>query len=123
VPVSRETRGNYQVPLNSRLFKGVKELEACLVSDAAHVTPGSRGEHVKLIQRALVMCGDRTIPTTEYADGQYGPSTAAAVLRYKEDRAIVNHSYQSAADNIVGKMTIAALDKEVLGKQDLPPRP
>jgi hypothetical protein len=43
----------------------------------------------------------------------YGPSTADAVLRYKTDRDIVNRSYQQAADNIVGKMTIQYLDREV----------
>jgi len=29
------------------------KLEACLVRDSAHITPGSRGDHVKRIQIAL----------------------------------------------------------------------
>jgi hypothetical protein len=45
---------------------------------------------------------------------RYGPSTADAVLTYKTTRNIVNRSYQTQADNIVGKMTIAAMDKELL---------
>jgi hypothetical protein len=49
------------------------------------------------------------------ADGIYGHRTAAAVLAYKRARNIVNHKYQTQADNIVGKMTIAAFDRELLG--------
>jgi hypothetical protein len=46
-------------------------------------------------------------------DGIYGPATANAVLRYKRKRDIVNRSYQTSADNVVGKMTIASLDREI----------
>ena len=42
---------------------------------------------------------------------------AAAVLAYKKKRNIINWSYQQQADNIVGKMTIAALDAEIWGKE------
>jgi peptidoglycan hydrolase-like protein with peptidoglycan-binding domain len=48
------------------------------------------------------------------ADGSFGPATAAAVLAFKQKRDIVNRSYQSQADNIVGKMTMAALDNEMV---------
>jgi hypothetical protein len=44
----------------------------------------------------------------------YGTSTAAAVLTYKTKRRIINPAYQTKPDNIVGKMTIAALDREML---------
>jgi hypothetical protein len=44
-------------------------------------------------------------------DGQYGTQTANAVLAYKRKRNIINYSYQTQADNIVGKMTITSLDK------------
>jgi peptidoglycan hydrolase-like protein with peptidoglycan-binding domain len=108
------------VPLLSRLFRGVAALEACLVSDNKHVTPGTQGEHVRLIQRALVLLGDNTIPTSEYVAGLYGPRTTAAVLAYKTQRSIINFSYQRQPDNIVGKMTIAALDRDVVAKQDSP---
>jgi hypothetical protein len=43
----------------------------------------------------------------------YGPTTAAAVLAYKTRRRIINTAYQTSADNIVGRMTIAALDREM----------
>jgi hypothetical protein len=42
---------------------------------------------------------------------------AAAVLAYKKKRNIINWSYQQQADNIVGKMTIAALDAEMWVKE------
>ncbi|MET0387030.1 MAG: peptidoglycan-binding domain-containing protein [Polyangiales bacterium] len=105
--------------LQSRLFRGNAALEACLVNDSAHVTPGSTGEHVRLIQRALVYLGERSITGTEYRSGVYGPTTTAAVLRYKQQRRIINTTYQTQADNIVGKMTIRQLDREVCGTQDL----
>lgn len=105
------------MPLSSYLFRGVPALEACLVDDAAHVTPGARGDHVRLIQRALVWNGDRSIPTQEYLSGTYGPGTAAAVLKYKRERRIINFSYQTQADDIVGKMTIAALDRDAAMKE------
>jgi peptidoglycan hydrolase-like protein with peptidoglycan-binding domain len=93
-------------------------LEACLIRDDAHLTPGAHGDHVRLVQRALVLLGDKTIPAGEYVTGSYGPKTAAAVLEYKRRRSIINTSYQTQADNIVGKMTIAALDKELVSRQD-----
>ena len=104
--------------LISRLFRGNAQLEACLIHDSAHVIPGSSGEHVRLIQRALVYLGEKSITGNEYRRGIYGPSTAAAVLRYKQDRRIINFSYQTKADNIVGKMTIRRLDHDVMAVQD-----
>jgi hypothetical protein len=53
----------------------------------------------------------------ELASGRYGASTAEAVLEYKRTRKIINFSYQTKADNIVGKMTIAALDAVVSRKE------
>src|SRR6185295_5647146 len=47
----------------------------------------------------------------------YGPSTAAAVLAYKKQRGIVNRAYQSSADDIVGVMTVKAMDDELLASQ------
>lgn len=106
------------MPLQSKLFKDDKALQACLVSDPAHVTPGSVGEHVAKIQQALAIVDGAEIEPGELATKKYGPSTAAAVLRYKKKRNIINRSYQTQADNIVGKMTIAALDKELLEKEN-----
>jgi hypothetical protein len=92
--------------LRSNLFRGDAKLEAAAVSHAAHIVPNAAGEHVRKIQHAL-------IDASELEAKRYGPSTAKAVLAYKTRRNIVNRSYQSQADNIVGIMTMAALDKEI----------
>ena len=102
--------------LQSQLFRGDPKLEAAATSDPAHVAPGSRGEHVRKIQLALIQLDSATIAP----DGIYGPAMAAAVLAYKQKRNIVNRSYQTKADNIVGKMTMAALDREMLSKEIIP---
>lgn len=99
--------------LSSRVFRGDGKLEACLVSDPAHVTQGAKGDHVSKIQAALFLLDGSNIETRELNEKRYGPSTASAVLAYKKKRRIVNFSYQTQADDIVGKMTIAALDKEM----------
>jgi hypothetical protein len=101
------------MPLISRFFKSDSKLEACLVSDAAHVTQGATGDHVSKIQTALFVLEGSKIDKRELAAKYYGPSTAAAVLAYKRKRRIINYSYQTQADSIVGKMTITALDKEI----------
>ena len=57
---------------------------------------------------------DRVVVDTDEVESmRYGPATAAAILAYKQKRNIINRSYQSQADNIVGKMTIQALDREL----------
>ncbi len=95
--------------LQSRLFSGDPRIEKAAVSDPDHIMQGARGEHVMKIQAALArLDGARIV-----ADGIYGPATAAAVLAYKKKRDIVNRGYQSDADAIVGRMTVAALDAEM----------
>ncbi len=98
--------------LRSRLFKGSSRLQACLLHDHAHVAPGSKGDHVYRIQTALIWL-DYDLDADELKTSAYGPATERAVLDYKKQRNIVNRSYQSRADNIVGKMTIAAMDQEL----------
>ena len=95
--------------LQSQLFRGDRQLEAAAVSDSAHIVPGARGDHVRKIQLALIQLDGAAIAT----DGIYGQATAAAVLAFKQERNIINRAIQTTADNIVGKMTIAALDKEL----------
>lgn len=95
--------------LRSQLFTGDSKLEAAAVSDPSHIEPGASGEYVKKIQMALNQIDDAGLRL----DGSYGPATAAAVLAYKRKRNIVNRNYESEADNIVGKMTIAALDADL----------
>jgi hypothetical protein len=101
------------MPLISQLFKGDAALEAAANIDSAHITRGARGPHVAKIQTALNTLDNAGLTT----DGAYGPATADAVLNYKTKRNIVNSSYQTEADNIVGKMTIAALDAEMAANE------
>jgi hypothetical protein len=108
------------MPLISNLFKNNQRLQACLVSDPAHVTPESTGEHVRLIQFALIDIEDAAIAQSELDAQRYGPTTAAAVLAFKKKRHIINRAYQSSPDNVVGKMTISALDKEMYERQYTP---
>jgi hypothetical protein len=95
--------------LRSRLFAGDSKLEAAAVSDAAHIMRGAVGDHVRKIQVALIRLDGAQLE----ADGRFGPRTEAAVLAFKRERDIVNRSYQSQADAIVGKMTMVALDDEM----------
>jgi hypothetical protein len=104
--------------LQSKLFRNDHRLEACAVSDASHVVEGAVGEHVHKIQTALMLLDDARIDATELQAKRYGWSTAAAVLGYKRKRDIVNRSYQTQADNIVGKMTIATLDADMLRREE-----
>jgi hypothetical protein len=102
--------------LQSRLFRGDPKLEAAAVSASAHITPGAMGDHVVKIQFALMRLDEAPLSQ----DGVYGPKTAAAVLAYKQKRNIINRSYQSQADNIVGVMTMASLDKEMFEQEQQP---
>jgi len=101
------------VALQSKFFRKIPELEAAAVSDPAHITQGARGFHVTMIQQALIGVDGASIAAAEVAAGLYGSTTAQAVLRYKTKRNIINFSYQRNADNIVGKMTMAALDADM----------
>lgn len=120
--------------LQSRLFAGDPKLEAAALFDPAHILPGSRGPHVGKIQIALNHLDNSRIAAQELEATLYGKSTADAVLNFKKKRAVINFGYQSSADNIVGKMTMAALDREVAAAEkittnpvivplDPPPRP
>lgn len=109
------------MPLKSRLFSGNTALEDCAVRDQAHLTLGARGQHVGKVQYALELIDKVRIERQELLNQVYGPSTAAAVLGFKQKRSVINRSYQNAPDNIVGRMTIAALDLEMLQLQNLSP--
>ena len=102
------------MPLVSLLLRDEPRLQACLVADTAHVVPGATGRHVSLIQKLLLVLEKARISDGELRAGLYGPTTAAAVLAYKRKRNIVNRAYQATADNIVGKMTIAKMDEELV---------
>jgi peptidoglycan hydrolase-like protein with peptidoglycan-binding domain len=102
--------------LRSKLFRGDPKLEAAAVSDPAHIVPGSAGPHVGKIQQALIKLDGAAI----VVDSVYGPATAAAVLAYKQKRNIINTARQTKADNIVGTMTMASLDAEMLATESPP---
>jgi hypothetical protein len=101
------------MPLTSRLFAGDARLEACLTQDSAHLTIGTKGEFVGKVQAALEYMDGARIDETELATDTYGQSTADAVLAYKTKRQIINRNYQQTADNVVGRMTIERLDREM----------
>jgi len=122
--------------LRSKLFTKDPAVRArlndCLERDSAHIQLGATGPHVSAIQTALfVLLPGLKLPDNELSDpktkeGAYGSSTAAAVLRYKQNHKppIINTSYQKQADNIVGKMTIQFLDDDMVGKDPVdPPKP
>lgn len=91
-----------------------KRLEDCLIRDSAHITPGSRGEHVRKIQRALnlLSAGRQNVRLKE--DGWYGAKTAAAVKAYKNAASPrILQPWQKTADDIVGRRTLAKLDAEM----------
>lgn len=102
--------------LRSQLFKGDRLLEACLVDDASHITPGAIGDHVSKIQTALKILDGLKIADLECRAKHYGPSTAAAVVSFKSKRNIINRAYQTRPDNIVGKLTIASLDQGLVDR-------
>lgn len=97
--------------LKSKWFGDNQRCQQCAVVDAKHILSGDSGLHVFLVQEALILLDGGRIEAAELDQWRYGPSTAAAVLRYKKARDIVNRSYQQQADDIVGKMTIASLDE------------
>jgi len=108
------------MPLQSNLFRDDRKLQAASVSNPDHITPGAVGDHVGRIQYALRQIDGAVIDAAETMVKRYGASTANAVLAFKKKRDIINRSYQSQADNIVGIMTIAALDKEMLRVEQMP---
>jgi len=97
-------------------------LQACLVSDPAHVVPGDVGPHVSKIQLALLLLDVDRLPHSELLESRYASGTAQAVLAYKTRRNIVNRNYQTQADNIVGRMTIARMDADLVTLEDSAPR-
>jgi hypothetical protein len=104
--------------LKSQLFRGDRVLEACLVQDSAHVTEGASGIHVAKIHAALIDLDGAVIDSGELFSKRYGHSTASSVLSFKQKRQIINRAYQTKPDNIVGKMTISAMDNELFNKQE-----
>lgn len=99
--------------LTSLLLGTDNRLQSCLLDDNAHVTVGQRGVHVSRIHLALMMLGWRDYTPQEIKDQLYGPATAKEILRIKTEHGIVARNRQNHADNIVGKMTISFLDRNI----------
>jgi hypothetical protein len=97
-------------------------LDACLASDPSHITPHQKGEHVKVIQRALMTIAERSpdigLPKINDTPGEYESDTIAAVLKYKDHFKIVRTGQR--LDPIVGRMTITQIDNDLARK---PPAP
>ena len=72
------------------------------------------------IHSALFALDGLSVSADELRAGRYGRSTAAAVLAFKRKRNIINFAYERQVDDIVGKMTIAALDREMLRREGQP---
>ena len=108
--------------LECDLFQGAgnAELEACAVSDPAHILRGGRsGPHVGKIQAALRKLGfSITDP-----NNVYGESTERAVLKFKGPPRMILGPRQRQPDGIVGKQTIAQLDKEIAALEGKQPKP
>ena len=103
--------------LKSKLFNGDPKLDAASKSHPAHILPGAMGDHVAKIQQALARLDNASIDGSEREAKRYGSSTANAVLAYKKQRGIINRSYQTQPDNIVGIMTLAAMDEELQAQE------
>jgi hypothetical protein len=106
--------------LRSKLFKNDPAIEACLVNNSAHIKEGAVGEHVSKIHTALFAIDGLSVSADELRTQRFGKSTSAAVLAFKTKRRIINYSYERQVDNIVGVMTMGALDEEMLRKQQQP---
>jgi hypothetical protein len=103
--------------LQSELLRDDPRLQSCLTHDASHLVKGTVGSCVARVQTALFVVDGLKIEREEIHSKLYGSSTANAELAFKTRRKIINRKYQTKPDNIVGKMTIAALDKELLKKE------
>jgi hypothetical protein len=87
------------------------------------VKEGAKGPHVSKIHTALWALDRLDVAAEELKACHYGKSTCAAVLAFKTKRNIINYAYETAVDPIVGKMTIAALDREMVYYEIVRPIP
>lgn len=106
-------------------FKGNQQIQDCADVPMRHIKLGDSGPHVAKIQDALKQIREQGLKNPlmpappQIADDpdlknkRYGKSTHDAVLKYKQDRSVINHSYQEKADPIVGQMTIRQLDEDM----------
>jgi hypothetical protein len=109
---------NHPKPIQDRLNN-------CLQFDPSHITPGQKGGHVTVIQRALATIRQRMpelgLPEITDKEGDYGTDTTATVLKYKSINGIVRSG--QPLDAIVGRMTLTRLDDDLLRPAPTPPTP
>ena len=105
------------MPLTSE-FKRNRQLLACAESDPAHIGRqfNAKGEHVKLIRKALNAWLDRENLNPKPARLNeavdiYDEQVAKRVALYKSTKRIFN--FRGQIDDIVGIKTVDALDKEL----------
>jgi hypothetical protein len=105
-----------------------EKLKACLVNDDDHVgqTFSPKGPHVVLIKEALNAFAKRKGFDLIDETDVYDKTTADFVRTFKELHRPPILNFQGKIDDIVGKKTVAALDKELprLGAAPIePPKP
>jgi hypothetical protein len=100
-----------------------ERLKLASEKDPEHITPGTSGDYVAKIQRALILLG-ATIDDSEIDQARYGPSTADAVLAFKASCSPPLLNYANQFDNITGIKTTRELDRlMVLFEKDHPAPP
>jgi hypothetical protein len=110
-----------------------QKLNDCATKDTAHFVRGSFGDHIGLVQDALIQLNQdafldpKDVPVfqAEAAGAFYGPMTAKVVESYKNNhkpRPILQ-PWQKTADNVVGKQTIFFLDDDMAALEGNPPSP
>ena len=100
-----EARGNYLMTRRNAI-----ETKTWALGDRV-IEPGSYGEDVEALQRALIGIG---YPVgSAGADGDCGDATEAAVRRFQKAMGL-------AADGEFGKLSLAALNDVLTGKTELP---
>jgi peptidoglycan hydrolase-like protein with peptidoglycan-binding domain len=110
--------------LTSNLFAGDARREACAASDSEAIGPGDTGPHVRKLQGAVTVLDAAVIAKSELDAAHYGPSTAGAVLAYKQKRGLADRSDPPRANDLAGATTIKALDGELRSRQtEMTPRP
>jgi hypothetical protein len=105
-----------------------ERLAQCLSNDLQHITPKSqRGAHIAAIQTALQKIGedqkDLGLPPITDAEGEYGSTTADAVLKYKSKPVRPIARSGQPIDNVVGRMTISEMDRDLLKIEKTKPKP
>lgn len=105
-----------------------ERLAQCLSSDLQHITPRStRGAHIAAIQIALQKIGedqkDLGLLLITDAVGEYGKTTSDAVLKYKSKPTRPIARSGQPVDNIVGRMTISEMDRDLLKIEKAKPKP